>query len=114
MKDVCQMKKDTALDASLKQCKKYAKRGKSISNSCISLMRQTTSNILEQLNETISLFENNNIQDDSAKNLLLEQLNNTKNELSILPDKITDGINLISNRTINITLFGRTMAGNQH
>ena len=111
MKDGCQMKKDTALDASLKQCKKYAKRGKSISNSCISLMRQTTSNILEQLNETISLFENNNIQDDSAKNLLLEQLNNTKNELSILPDKITDGINLISNRTINITLFGRTMAG---
>ena len=74
-------------------------------------MRQTTSNILEQLNETISLFENNNIQDDSAKNLLLEQLNNTKNKLSILPDKITDGINLISNRTINITLFGRTMAG---
>lgn len=105
------MKKNTTLEVSLKQCKEYAKRGKSISDSSISLMRQTISDILEQLNETISIFERSNIQDDSAKKLLLEQLNSTKIELSILPDRITDGINLISKRTINITLFGRTMAG---
>ncbi len=105
------MKANNTLESSLKQCSKYAKRGKKIADECIDLMRCHSSDIINRINSTIADFDAKNINSDNATALLVEQLKKTKQELSLLPEKLTDDIKSISKKTINITLFGRTMAG---
>lgn len=101
----------SSLESSLKECSKYARKGKKIADTSIVLMREKSSEILERINYTIADFEAQNINSDNATTLLLEQLEKTKTDLTILPGKLTDDIKSISKKTINITLFGRTMAG---
>ncbi len=105
------MTSKSSLESSLKECSTYAKRGKKIADDGIALMREKSSEILERINNTISEFETQNINSDNATTLLIKQLEKTSTDLTILPEKLTDDIKSISKRTINITLFGRTMAG---
>ena len=105
------MKKESVLENSLKQCSKCAKRGKKIADSSIELLRKTSDDILTKLNDSIYVLNEKNINDNITNQMLIEQLSHVKNELSIFPEKLADDVKLLSKKTINITLFGRTMAG---
>lgn len=105
------MKKESVFEESLKQCSEYARRGEKIADSSIELLRKASDDILTQLNDTIGVFERKKINDNSTVKVLIEQLSQVKDELSIFPEKIADDVKLLSKKTINITLFGRTMAG---
>lgn len=105
------MKSNKTLENSLKQCSSYAKRGKKMAEECIKLMRGYLEEIISRINSTIKELNLKNINSDDATALLTQQLNKTKQELLLLPEKLSDDIKTISKNTINITLFGRTMVG---
>lgn len=105
------MNDTSALENALKKCSGYAKRGKKIANSSIALLQKASDNIMRKLDSTISNCEKRNIKADETITPLMEQLTQVREEVSLLPDKLKDSVQLLPDKTINITLFGRTMAG---
>ncbi len=105
------MKYKTKLEESLNMCSKYAKRGQKIANNSIALLQKASDDIMASLNETIGTFKENNIRDDQAAQILVDNLSQVRDQISVLPDKLIDDVKILSQKSINITLFGRTMAG---
>lgn len=105
------MKKELIIDEAIKSSEIYAKKGEKIAKESIKLVKKASTDILEKLNVTIKNLNERNINSANGIDGLIYQLNKIKDELSVLPDKMIDNIKCISKNTINITLFGRTMAG---
>lgn len=105
------MERKSKLEESLNMCSKYAKRGQKIAEKSIDLLRRTSNELLTNLNITIKKFSEVNMRDDNVSQLLVDNLTQARNQISILPDKLTDEIKVLSKKSINITLFGRTKAG---
>ena len=100
-----------SIEEAIKNSKSYAKRGSDLAKEAVKLVKKASSNILQKLNVTINDLNTKNVNVSNGVEGLIVQLDEIKNELSILPDKMLDDIKCISKQTINITLFGRTMAG---
>lgn len=105
------MNNESAIEEAIKKSKAYAKKGDKLSKEAIKLVRKASSEILLRLDQTVTNLNDNNVNYGNGLEGLVEQLNQIKNELIVLPDKMLDDIRSISQKTINITLFGRTMAG---
>ena len=105
------METEKTIEEAIKNSKSYAKRGDKLAKDSIKLVKRASTDILEQLDFTIQDLNEKNVNGSNGVESLVVQLNEIRRELSVLPDKMLDDIKCISKKTINITLFGRTMAG---
>lgn len=105
------MEKGITIEDAIKNSKKYAKRGEKLAKESIKLVKKASTDILEKLDYTIQELNNKNVNGSNGVEGLVIQLDEIRSELAVLSDKMLDDIKCISKKTINITLFGRTMAG---
>ena len=104
-------KRIDSIEKAIKNSKDYSKRGNQLALESIKLVKKASVDILKKLDITIKELNDKNVNGSNGVELLVGQLDSIKKELSVLPDKMLDDIKCISKNTINITLFGRTMAG---
>ncbi len=105
------MKTGKTIEEAIKNSKSYAKRGDKLAKDSIKLVKRASTDILEKLDFTIQDLSEKNVNGSNGVERLVVQLDEIRKELAVLPDKMLDDIKCISKKTINITLFGRTMAG---
>lgn len=105
------MDKGNTIKEAIKKSNQYAKRGEKLAKESIRLVKKASLDIVEELNKTINNLTEKNVNDSNGVEGLIVQLDEIRKELLALPDKMIDDVKCISKKTINITLFGRTMAG---
>lgn len=106
-----EFEKGITIEEAIKNSKKYAKRGDKLAKDSIKIVKRASTDILEKLDFTIQELNEKNVNGKNGVESLVVQLDEIRKQLSVLPDKMLDDIKCISKKTINITLFGRTMAG---
>jgi hypothetical protein len=94
----------------LVECKSFAKRGHTLANDAVSLLNRVVSTVSEKLQSKIVSFQASNFNDKTTDSLV-SQLSSIRSAFGILPQKLIEDINALSETSFSITLFGRTMAG---
>ena len=105
------METGVTIEEAIKNSRIYAKRGDKLAKDSIKLVKNASSAIIKKLDSTIQELDEKNVNSSNGVELLKSQLDEIKKEISVLPDRMLDNIKCISQKTINITLFGRTMTG---
>lgn len=99
------------LSEALVECKAFAKRGHTLANDAVSLLRRVVSTVSEKLQEEIYNLKASNFNDNATAGSLISQLSSIRLNFEILPQQLVEDINALSKTSFSITLFGRTMAG---
>lgn len=105
----CKPAKD--LDEALVECKAFAKRGHTLANDAVSLLKRVVNTVSEQLQSEIYNLQASNFNDNATAGSLVSQLSAIRSNFEILPQQLVEDINALSKTSFSITLFGRTMAG---
>jgi len=99
------------LSEALVECKAFAKRGQTLANDAVSLLKRVVSTVSEELQSEISKLQTSNFNDNATTGSLVSQLSSIRSNFEILPQQLVEDINALSKTSFSITLFGRTMAG---
>lgn len=106
-----QSKPPKDLSEALIQCTVYAKRGHTLANDAVSLLKRVVRTVSEGLQDEIISLETSNFNDNATTGSLVSQLSSIRSNFEILPQQLVDDIHALSKTSFSITLFGRTMAG---
>lgn len=99
------------LAKALSECKAFAKRGHTLANDAVSLLKSVVGTVTEKLQNEIFNLQASNFNDNATTGSLVSQLSSIRSNFEILPQQLVEDINALSKTSFSITLFGRTMAG---
>ena len=106
-----QKKPPQELSEALIECKAFSKRGYTLANSAVALLKRVVSTVSEELQNEIINLQTSNFSDNSTTGSLISQLASIRSNFEILPQQLVEDIDSLSRTSFSITLFGRTMAG---
>ena len=99
------------LAVALDECKAFAKRGHTLANDAVSLLKRVVGTVSDNLQREIYNLQASNFNDNATTGSLVAQLSTIRSNFEILPQQLVEDINALSRTSFSITLFGRTMAG---
>jgi ATPase subunit of ABC transporter with duplicated ATPase domains len=99
------------LPEALVECKAFAKRGHTLANDAVSLLRRVVNTVSEKLQSEIYSLQASNFNDNATTGSLVLQLSSIRSNFEILPQQLVEDISALSKTSFSVTLFGRTMTG---
>ena len=95
----------------LLECKSYAQRGNRLAHDAVTLLKRVVVSVTDKLHNEIVNLNSSTYVDNAAAQNLISQLHSIQLNFEMLPQRLVDDIEILSETSFSITVFGRTMAG---